>query len=142
MQQEGYVMIRSILIIAALSAASVAHAQAPAAVRPACPAGTQFATIRHSDVLPGQWATFAKAVAEHQAWYARHDNGTTTVLVRALAGRGGGVILSDSDAVTITRYADKAPPAHDAGWDAFTAKYKASSTVKDEMRVCLPATGR
>jgi D-arabinose 1-dehydrogenase-like Zn-dependent alcohol dehydrogenase len=141
MQQEGVIMIKSILVIAALSAASAAQAQGSAAA-PACPAGTLYAAIRHSLVKPGKWTTYAKAVADHQAWYAKHGNATTTTIVRTLTARGSAPGLSDSDAVTITRYADKAPPPHDAGWDAFTAKYKASSTVKDEMRVCMPVAAR
>ena len=133
-------MIKSILIIAALSVASVTHAQTPAS--PACPAGTRYAAIRHSLIKPGKWATFARAVADHQSWYAKHDNATTTTIVRTLTARGSAGALSDRDAVTITRYADKAPPPHDAGWAAFTAAYKASSTIKDEMRVCLPSMAR
>ncbi len=132
-------MIRSVLVIAALSAASAVHTQSPADTAPTCPAGTQYTTIRHSQILPGQSATFEKAVADHQAWYAAHDNGTTTAIMRILPPHGSAAALSDSDTVTITRYADKAPPPHDAGWEAFTAEYKASSTIKDEMRVCMPA---
>ncbi|KMS60028.1 hypothetical protein V474_09415 [Novosphingobium barchaimii LL02] len=135
-------MKKSILILAALFAAPAAHAQAAVGKAPSCPVGTQYTTIRHSAVIPGKWATFEKAVADHQAWYAKHDSTTTTTIVRMLARRGSAAPLSDSDAVTITRYADKAPPPHDAGWEAFTAEYKASSTIKDEMRVCMPARAR
>lgn len=135
-------MLKSIVLVAALSAASAVQAQMPAAPAPVCPAGTQYTTIRHSTVTPGQWAAFEKAVADHQAWYAAHGNGTTTAIVRMLAPRGGTAPLSQSEAVTITRYAETPQPAHDASWDAFIAEYKASSTIKDEMRVCMPAMPR
>jgi len=129
-------MIRLFLMIAAMAFASGVHAQAPAGS--GCPAGTRYATIRHSVVMPGKWAMFEKAVADHQAWYARHGHGTTTTIIRMVAPRGRGATMSDAEAVTITRHADKAQPVHDADWDAFTAQYKASSTIKDEMRVCMP----
>lgn len=129
-------MIKGFLMIAAMVVASGVEAQAPAGS--GCPAGTGYATIRHSVVMPGKWAMFEKAVADHQAWYARHGHGTTTAIVRMVASRGRGAKLSDGEAVTITRHAEKVQPTHDADWDAFTAQYKASSTIKDEMRVCMP----
>lgn len=135
-------MIRQILAVAMLVAApfatSGALAQAP---RPnpgsACPAGTRYATIRHNLVKPGQWAVFEGAVAAHNAWYVAHGNKTTTKLSRVIALGSGAPSLSTTEAVTITAYANGLQPAHDAGYDAFTAKYRASSSQKDEARVCL-----
>lgn len=135
-------MLKSSLFVATLFLASAVSAQPPSAAVLPCPAGTQYATIRHSMIMPGKWGVFTKAVADHQAWYAQHGNGSTTSIVRVIAARDGAASLSDTEAVTITRYALKEPPPHDAGWDAFLAEYKASSTVKDDMRVCLPGTTR
>ena len=78
-------------------------------------------------------------MAAHQAWYAGHDNSTATSIVRVLAPRGSAKPLSETQAVTITRYADKAPPANDAARAAFVADYEASSKIKSEIRVCMPA---
>jgi len=39
--------------------------------------------------------------------------------------------------VTITRHLGR-PPARDAGYAAFTAMYKASASIRDEARACLP----
>jgi hypothetical protein len=100
-----------------------------------CPAGTRYATIRHSLVKPGQWATFESAVAAHNAWYGMHTDKTATRLARVMAPKAAG--LSEGEAVTITTYSGAPQPAHDAAYDAFTAKYRASSTLKDEARVCL-----
>lgn len=134
-------MMKPILAVVALLAAPALYAQTPAAPAgpPPCPAGTSYAAIRHSIITPGQWTTFEKAVAHHQAWYKAKGNGTTTGIVRVLNPRGSATPLSDAEAVTITRYdATHAPKPHDAAWDAFVAEYKASSTVKDEIAVCLP----
>ena len=135
-------MIRQILSAATLMAApflsSGASAQAP---RPnpcaACPAGTHYATIRHNQVKPGEWATFEGAVAAHNAWYVSHGNKTATKLSRVIALGSGKPSLSTTEAVTTTVYTAAPQPAHDAAYDAFIAKYRASSTLKDEARVCL-----
>lgn len=136
-------MLRHVLLASAFAvipfAMAVVEAQTPTA-RPGsvCAVGEHYATIRHNLVKPGQWAVFAEAVAAHNAWYANRDNKTTTKLVRVIKPGAGGFGLSPSEAVTITAYADAPQPAHDAAYDAFTAKYKASSDMKDEARVCMP----
>ena len=136
-------MLRHVLLLASFAVAPFATtataAQAPAP-RPgsACTAGEHYATIRHSLVKPDQWGTFAEAVAAHNAWYVSHGNKNATKLVRVIKPGAGGFGLSPAEAVTITIYADVAQPAHDAAYDAFTAKYKASSELKDEVRVCMP----
>ena len=133
-------MLKRISACAAIMALSVgvhAQSQRQAAPGAACPAGTRYATIRHTSVKSGQWAAFAKAVADHTAWYAAHKDGTRTALGRILApaAKGG---VSATEAVTITYYSGKPQPDHDAAYAAFIAEYRASSTVKDEMRACLP----
>lgn len=133
-------MIKYLVAIAAF-AVSVVPAQAqPGGADPAaaCPAGTRYATIRHSMVQPGKWAEFGQAVADHSAWYAAHKDSTTTKIARIITRGSNGAILSDSEAATITIYSDKPQPEHDAAYAAFLAKYKVSSTIKDEMRLCLP----
>jgi len=101
----------------------------------ACPAGTRYVSIRHSNVKPGKWTTFAKAVADHSAWYAGHKDGTKTAIARMLTPTGA---LSSTEAVTVTHYSGRPKPKEDAAYAAFLAEYKASSTIKDEMRACLP----
>lgn len=94
-------------------------------------------TVRVSAIKPGQLATFKKAVADHQAWYASHQNGTRVALVRLSMRGGAGARYDDDTAMTIVTYDNKPQPAHDAGYDAFVKGYQASSTVKEEHRGCM-----
>ncbi len=128
-------MLKTILVAASLLTTTAATAQ----MANPCPGGTVPATIRHSKIKPGQWATFAKAVAAHNAWYVSHNDPTRTTLVRVLTRGAGGPAVTDSEAVTITRYgAAKPQAARDAAYSAFTDLYRQSSDMADEMRVCLP----
>lgn len=130
-------MFRTIVVTASLFAASAAVAQ----TGNPCPDGTQPATIRHSKIKPGQWATFAKAVAAHNGWYASHNEPTHTALVRVLTKGASGPVVSDAEAVTITRYgATRSTATRDAAYSAFTDLYRQSSDMADETRVCLPAS--
>ena len=95
-------------------------------------------TIRLSIIKPGQLALFKKAVADHQAWYAKNGNGTKVALVRVTKrGAGGALSYDDSAAMTVVTYDTKPQPARDAGYAAFVKAYQDSSTVKDEHRGCL-----
>jgi hypothetical protein len=126
------VLAGALALLSAMPAS--ARPQSGGAARPAC-AGT-IATIRFSAVKPGQWPVFARAVAAHRAWYQQHRSPNTVTLSRVLARGGQG--YSDSEAVTMTLFRDPAAPVHDKGWDAFVADYKASSTIQEERRVCVP----
>ncbi|AHE53327.1 hypothetical protein NX02_08015 [Sphingomonas sanxanigenens DSM 19645 = NX02] len=127
-------MMKGFIAGVALLAATGAWAQA-AAPGAACPAGTRYGTIRHSLIKPGKLAVFEKAVAAHNAWYVDKKNATRTRLMRLVDKRA----LMESEAATITLYADTPMPERDAAFEAFTALYRDSSTLKDEMRGCLPA---
>lgn len=95
-------------------------------------------TIRMSIIKPGQLALFKKAVADHQAWYAKNGNGTKVALVRVTKrGAGGALSYDDSAAMTVVTYDAKPQPARDAGYAAFVKEYQDSSSVKDEHRGCL-----
>lgn len=95
-------------------------------------------TIRMSSIKPGQLATFRKAVADHQAWYASHKNGTRVALMRVTKrGAGGKLSYDDSAMMTVVTYDNTPQPAHDAAYTAFVKEYQDSSTVKDEHRGCL-----
>ncbi|WP_343526406.1 hypothetical protein [Sphingomonas sp.] len=131
-------MLKTILVTASLLSATAADAQTGSP----CPDGTQPATIRHSRIKPGGWPIFARAVAAHNAWYVSHKDPTRTSLLRVLTRGTGGPVVSDAEAVTITRYGPTKPNApHDAAYSAFTDLYRQSSEMADETRVCLPAGG-
>lgn len=128
------VMAGAFALLLAFSASGPVAAQRRAAPDyPPC-AGT-IATIRISTVKPGQWRAFAQAVADHKAWYARHGSPASVSLARVVE-RGR---YSDGEAVTITTFRDTGKaPVRDRAWDAFVKAYAASSTIKEERRVCLP----
>ena len=130
-------MLKTILVAASLMTASAAMAQ----MANPCPGGTQPATIRHSRIKPGGWATFAKAVTAHNAWYDSHNDPTRTALVRVVTRGTSGPVVTDTEAVTITRYGTADPAPRDAAYSAFTDLYRQSSDRTDEMRVCLPRSG-
>jgi hypothetical protein len=133
--KEGKQMIKPLVLsgACALLFAFPASAQRRAADYPPC-AGN-IATIRVSAVKPGKWAAFSRAVADHRAWYARHGGPASVSLARVI-DRGR---YSDGEAVTITVFRDPAKaPERDAAWNAFVAAYAATSTIKEERRVCLP----
>ena len=118
---------------ALLLASSVSAQRRAAPDYPPC-AGN-IATIRISTVKPGKWSAFARAVADHKAWYARHGSPASVGLARVVE-RGR---YSDGEAVTITTFRDTGKaPVRDRAWDAFVKAYAASSTIKEERRVCLP----
>lgn len=92
-------------------------------------------TIRTSTVRPGGWREFQRAVAAHAAWYAAHGAPARVTLARVFDRAG----YSEREAVTVTSWRDASRQVtHDAAWDRFVALYKASSTIKNEVRVCLP----
>ncbi|HIV76807.1 MAG TPA: hypothetical protein H9899_04715 [Candidatus Sphingomonas excrementigallinarum] len=128
-------MLKTILVAASLLTTTAATAQ----IANPCPGGTTPATIRHNRIKPGQWATFAKAVAAHNAWYVSHQDPTRTTLVRVVTKGASGPAVTDTEAVTITRYVSaKAQPPRDAAYSAFIDLYRQSSDIADETRVCLP----
>lgn len=114
------------------------HGQTAVTRAAVCPQGTTPATIRHSQIKPGKWPVFERAVAAHSAWYRAKGSRATTRIVRVIETKRGKTALSMTRAVTITRHAGD-PPARDAGYAAFTAMYKDSAGIADEARVCLPA---
>ncbi len=93
----------------------------------------RLVTIRLSTIKSGQLELFKKAIADHQAWYASHKNGTKVAYIR-LAERGS---YDDSTAMSVVTYDPAPQPAHDAGYAAFVKEYQDSSSVKDEHRGCM-----
>ena len=128
-------MIRSVGIAAfALFSAGVAAAQTP-------PCQGRLTVIRDSAILPGKLSLFEKAVADQTVWYARHGNSATPKLLRIIRRdpQTGATSYAVDEAMTATMHQPGVKSApHDAGWDAFVAEFKASSTIKSETAVCWP----
>lgn len=122
------------MLISSLAAALLAAVQ----TTPAPPCNGRFATVRVSEIKPGQRAVFEKAVADHSAWYAARNSPVRTYLAPVLAQ--GRAAFDPNVAMTITVYGrtPAQPPQQDAAYSAFVAAYRASSTMRSETRVCLP----
>ena len=123
----------------------------------------QLTRIRLSKIKPnGSMAGFRDAVAAHTRWYKAHgyrmeqriapvvtfasgrteSNGAragygrkrTYRQVNASAGSGG----SSQEVMTFVTSDDVPREKHDAGWNAFVAKYRANSQMERETIVCMP----
>lgn len=121
---------RSLILLAA---AAVCAAAGPAAAQTAC-AGS-WGVVRVSSIKPGRMGLFQQAVSDQQAWYKSHGLTTDTFKVGLQQGPTGG--FSDTEAVTLHLSAPESSPPRDAGWDAFVKKFRDSSDIVTEKRVCL-----
>lgn len=97
----------------------------------------QPVTIRYSEIKPGQYELFKRAVAEHNAWYAANKNATRTQIIRLTKRSGTNVSFDDGAAMTMTVYDKKPQPTQDAAYEAFVKDYRDSSVLKDEHRGCM-----
>lgn len=126
-------LAHALIGFATIAAAVPALAQMP-------PCDGQYATIRVSSVLPGKMPLFEQAVADQAAYYRSHGGGAAHLL-RVLrydpATHHSG--YASDQAMTLTTHGDRGEPVKDAAWTKFVGEYKASSTIREEHRVCLPA---
>jgi len=122
--------------IAALALAGGAQAQQQAAIGGLVCTG-KAVSVRFVAIKPGQAALYAKAVADHQAWYATHHNKTVVASVQVASYKGGKAAFDSSSAVSIVTYDTASQPAHDAAYDAFVKEYKDSSSITEERRGCM-----
>ena len=121
-----------LMLCGALAAASSAMAQTAGAP----PCAGQWQVIRVSKIKPGQMAGFMDAVKDQQAWYAGHGLKDRIMVGRMLEATG----YSADTAVTIHDKVDgPASPPHegDAKWNAFVAKFRASSDIVAGGPVCV-----
>ena len=127
---------------AALALASGAAAQPRASgVRPdnACAQG-KLTRIRVSKIKAGgSMAGFRDAVAAHTRWYQSHGFRLEQRILPVLVSAKGRMQASPDEVMTLAASADVPREKHDAGWDAFVAKYRANSVVEKETIVCMPA---
>jgi len=131
--------MRKWMVAAAMTAAALAggvQAQQQAATGGLTCTG-KLVSVRFVTIKPGQAALYAKAVADHQAWYAAHHNKTVVASVRVATFKGGKATFDDSSAVSIVTYDTAPQPAHDAAYDAFVKEYRDSSSIAEERRGCM-----
>lgn len=122
------------VLIAPTFTSAMAAAQQPR-TRPKCDG--DFNIIRVSEIKPGKMDTFLKAVEAQQAWYQKGGTPDKISLMRVYdMGTGS---FSTTEALTShVEPGDRTQMVpHDAGYDAFVALYKESSTIKYEYFTCM-----
>ena len=114
--------------------------QAPAAA-PLC-TGTMN-IVRVSESKPGMMAKFMQAVAAQQAWYASKGTPDKIDVMRIMEQDSATKKWAFSETQALTNHIEPAirpdgkGPAHDAGYDAFVALFRESSTIKNEYVSCV-----
>jgi predicted pyridoxine 5'-phosphate oxidase superfamily flavin-nucleotide-binding protein len=124
-----------ILPLAPIVTATPAEAQAS-------PCTGKVNIVRISDITPGKMDTFLKAIATQKAWYAKAGTKDVISVMRIMdQGADKSYKLSETQAITTHEQdASRGPnggPAHDAGFDAFVALFKDSSTIKTQYIACV-----
>ena len=100
---------------------------------------------RVSELKPGATADqFLAAVDAQQAWYKSHGRPDVIVAGRVWEQdpKTGDIAPSATRFVTDHyMHASVSKEQHDAAWDAFVKMYGAVSTIKENIFVCVPASG-
>lgn len=127
--------MRTLLAVAVLMILPAARAQN---TLPACDG--DYATVRISTIKPGKLDIFMQAVAEHKAWYRSHGVKDNVIAPARIIERqeGGPGKYSDTEVMTFHIHPPTGRTERDAAYDAFVQKYRDSSDLKSEYRVCLP----
>ena len=120
---------------------TAAVAQTAPAARPALPCTGNLNVVRVSEIKPGMMQKFLQAVTAQQAWYKAAGTSDQISIMRVLTQDSTTKAWSTSDTEAITTHIEPAArtngPAHDAGYDAFVALFKESSTIKTEYVTCV-----
>jgi hypothetical protein len=131
-------MHQAILAVAAaalLPGAVAAQSSTPSV----CKAG-QLTRVRLTKIKPGgTMAGFNQAVAAHSAWYKAHGVRLVQRVAPVLVTVNGKQQVSTDEVMTFSTGDNVPRQKHDAGWDAFVAKYRANSDVEKETIICMPA---
>jgi len=121
--------------VAMLPAAAGAQSSAPSV----CKTG-DLTRVRLSKIKPGgTMAGFNQAVAAHSAWYKAHGVRLVQRIAPVLITMNGKQQVSTDEVMTFSTGDSVPREKHDAGWDAFVAKYRANSDVEKETIICMPA---
>ena len=115
---------------------------APAAVPAAPPLCTgTLSIVRVSDIKPGMMDKFLQAAAAQQAWYKAVGTPDEIHVMRIMERDPNTHVSSYSETQAITTHIEPGArakgPARDAGYDAFVAMFRDSSTIKSEFITCV-----
>lgn len=117
-----------------------AVAQTAPATRPPIPCTGNLNIVRVSEIKPGMMQKFLQAVTAQQAWYKTAGTPDRISVMRIMTQDSTTKAWSTSETEAITTHIEPARangPAHDAGYDAFVALFKESSTIKSEYVTCM-----
>lgn len=120
---------------------ATASAQAPAAVPPLCTGMMNI--VRVSEIKPGMMAKFMQAVAAQQAWYTSKGTPDKIDVMRVMEQNPASKAYAFSETTALTSHIEPAVrpggkgPEHDAGYAAFVALFRDSSTIKNEYVTCV-----
>lgn len=132
-------LIRLFVAVAAFClplASFLAPASASAQATSVCSGNLNI--VRVSEIKPGMMAKFLEAVSAQQAWYKAAGGADEIKLLRVLDRSGDSMTVSETQALTVhvePAKREKMIP-HDAGYAAFVAMFKESSTIKSEYITC------
>jgi hypothetical protein len=131
---------RLLLALTVLSATlTPTFAQTAAAAPPLCTGSLNI--VRVSDIKPGMMDKFLQAVAAQQAWYKAAGTSDVIQVMRIMERNPDTRVSTFSETQALTTHIEPASrtkgPDHDAGYDAFVAMFKDSSTIKTEYVTCI-----
>jgi hypothetical protein len=138
--------VKRLLLALAIYSATLtpALAQTPAAAQPAAASPLCTGTlniVRVSDIKPGMMGKFLQAVAAQQAWYKAAGTSDVIQVMRIMDRNPDTHVSTFSETQALTTHIEPAirakGPAHDAGYDAFVAMFKDSSSIKSEYVTCI-----
>ncbi len=132
----AFAVFISPLTSAVMPTSAVAQ-QAPAT--PPCTGNLNI--IRISEIKTGMMNTFLQAVNAQQAWYKSAGTPDQISVMRVMTRNPDTKVYAFSESEALTSHVepgDRAKgPTHDAGYDAFVALFKESSTIKTEYITCM-----
>jgi hypothetical protein len=130
----------AVLALALACAAPALAAPAFAAVDANAACDGKIDIIRVSKLRPGvTLSQFEDAVKDHVAWYRKRGMAQNTQIVARVLNRDrqGEVTVSPDEVMTIHLNNPRVSFAQmDAEWDAYVAKYRATSDIVSETIVC------
>jgi hypothetical protein len=116
---------------------------APTALMAQLPPGTcsgNLNIVRVSEIKPGMLAKFLQAVEAQKAWYKAAGSPDEITVLRVMDRDQTTKTAKISETEVLTTHVesvDRKMPPHDAGYDAFVAMFKESSTIKSEYVTCI-----
>lgn len=133
----------TVCIAPVTSALCPTAAAAQAGMEAPLPCSTSVNIVRVSEIKPGMMSQFLEAVEAQKAWYKNAGRPDVIDVMRVMEQDPATKTWKLSETTAITTHV---MPAHsektkqDAAWDAFVAKFGASSTIKNSYMTCMSSS--